>query len=81
MRIPVGVLGLSVAFGLGLAAKRVVQLSGPAVSKWVRPVAKAGIRESLVLTKNVQKLAESVKEDVEDLVAEVQHELDDTDSK
>ena len=59
-------------FGIGLGAKGkdFLRAAAPRVGRASRPLVKATIRGGYVLTREVRQLAESVREDLEDITAE-----------
>ena len=57
-------------FFLGVASAGAVKVLLPTVGKAVRPIAKEAIKGGVVLGREVQAMAESVKEEIEDMAAE-----------
>jgi Protein of unknown function (DUF5132) len=60
---------------LGVRGKKLVQAAGRPVGRVARPALRATIRESLLLSRAVQHIAESAGEDIKDLTAEARAEV------
>jgi hypothetical protein len=61
---------LLVGIGVGAKGKELLRAAAPRVGRASRPFIKATIRGGYVLTREVRQLAESVREDLEDITAE-----------
>jgi hypothetical protein len=61
---------LVVGLVLGARGKKLLERAARPVGRAARPALRATIRESLVLSREVQRIAESAREDLEDLTAE-----------
>jgi hypothetical protein len=61
---------LLVGIGLGAKGKDLLQAAAPRVGRASRPILTATIRQGYLLGREVQQLAESVREDLEDITAE-----------
>jgi Protein of unknown function (DUF5132) len=55
---------------LGARGKNLLQAAARPVGRVARPVLRATLRESMLLSREVQRIAESAREDIEDLTAE-----------
>ena len=74
---------LVVGVVLGARGKELLGAAVKPVGRVARPALRATIRESLLLSREVQRIAESAREDIEDLTAEARNEArarDGTDS-
>lgn len=60
---------------LGTRGKDLAQAASKPVGRVARPVLRATIRESLLLSREVQRIAQSAREDIEDLTAEAALEV------
>jgi hypothetical protein len=56
--------------GLGVKGKDWLRAAAPRVGRASRPIVKATIRSGYVLGREVRQMADSVKEDLEDITAE-----------
>ena len=70
-----GVVTLLVGVALGAKGKAMLAAAGPRVGRLARPALRATIRQSLVVSREVQRIAESAREDLEDLTAEARREV------
>jgi hypothetical protein len=61
---------LLLGIGVGAKGKELLRAAAPRVGRASRPFIKATIRGGYVLTREVRQLAESVREDLEDITAE-----------
>jgi hypothetical protein len=61
---------LLLGIGLGAKGKELLRAAAPRLGRASRPVVKATIRGGYMLTREVRQLAESVREDLEDITAE-----------
>jgi hypothetical protein len=61
---------LVVGIGLGAKGKDWLRAAGPRVGRASRPIIKATIRSGYVLSHEIRQMAESVREDLEDIAAE-----------
>ena len=61
---------LVVGLVLGARGKQLIGAASRPVGRVARPALRATIRESLLLSREVQRIAESAREDIEDLTAE-----------
>jgi hypothetical protein len=61
---------LLVGVGLGAKGKDWLRAAAPRVGRASRPLVKATIRSGYVLSREVRQIAESVREDLEDITAE-----------
>jgi hypothetical protein len=61
---------LVVGVVLGARGKSLLEAAGRPVGRVARPALRATIRESLLLSREVQRIAQSAREDIEDLTAE-----------
>lgn len=68
------VVTLVVGVVLGARGKNLVQAAGRPVGRVARPALRATIRESMLLSREVQRIAQSAREDIEDLTAEARGE-------
>ena len=69
-----GVLMLVTGLVLGAKGKNLLAAASPRVGRVVRPALRATIRQSLVISREVQRIAESAREDLEDLTAEARRD-------
>jgi hypothetical protein len=67
---------LLVGLGLGAKGKDLLRATVPRVGRASRPLIKATIRGGYVLTRDVRQMAESVREDLEDITAEAVFEAE-----
>jgi Protein of unknown function (DUF5132) len=67
--LPGAVLVL-VGVGLGAAGKNLLRAAAPRVGRASRPIVRATIRQGLLLSREVRQVADSVREDLEDVAAE-----------
>jgi hypothetical protein len=58
----------------GARGKDLVQAASRPVGRVARPALRAAIRESLLLSREVQRIAQSAREDIEDVTAEARNE-------
>ena len=65
---------LVVGVVLGARGKSLLQAAGRPVGRVARPALRATIRESMLLSREVQRIAESAREDMEDLTAEARRD-------
>jgi hypothetical protein len=65
---------LVVGVVLGARGKELLRAAARPVGRAVRPVVRSTIRESMLLSREVQRIAESAREDIEDLTAEARDE-------
>jgi hypothetical protein len=72
---------LLLGIGLGAKGKELLRAAAPRLGRASRPVVKATIRGGYVLTREVRQLAESVREDLEDITAEAVLESETADDK
>jgi hypothetical protein len=61
---------LVVGVVLGARGKDLLEAAARPVGRVARPALRATIRESLLLSREVQRIAQSAREDIEDLTAE-----------
>jgi hypothetical protein len=61
---------LLVGISLGVKGKDLLRAAAPRVGRASRPLVKATIRQGYQLSREVRQLAESVREDLEDITAE-----------
>ena len=66
---------LVVGVVLGARGRDLLQAAARPVGRVARPALRATIRESLLLSREVQRIAESAREDIEDLTAEARGEV------
>jgi uncharacterized protein DUF5132 len=59
-----------VGIGLGAKGRDMLRAAAPRVGRASRPIVKATIRSGYMLSRGVRQMAESVREDLEDLTAE-----------
>jgi hypothetical protein len=59
-----------VGIGLGAKGRDWLHAAAPRVGRATRPIVKATIRSGYVLSREVRQMAESVREDLEDITAE-----------
>ena len=69
-----GIVTLVAGVVLGAKGKDLLAAAGPRVGRVVRPALRATIRQSLVVSREVQRIAESAREDLEDVAAEARRE-------
>ena len=62
-------------FALGVAAALVARAIGAALGRRARPLARAAIKQSIILGEGARARAEGLREDWEDLVAEARGDL------
>jgi hypothetical protein len=62
------------AFALGVGAALTARALGPAIGRWVRPAARAVVKQGIILSQGAQVRAAELREDLEDLVAEARAE-------
>jgi hypothetical protein len=67
-------LTLVAGVALGAKGKELLAAASPRVGRIVRPALRATIRQSLVVSREVQRIAESAREDLEDVTAEARRE-------
>ena len=67
-------VALAVGVALGARGKELLGAAAKPVGRVARPALRATIRESLLLSREVQRIAESAREDIEDLTAEARDE-------
>ena len=79
--MPVGLWGIAAAFGVGVIAQRIVKVVAPAVGERIRPLAVVVIREGIQLSRDMLRTTDSVREDLEDLVATAKAEVDANDTR
>ena len=72
-RVPAAVT-LVVGVVLGARGRELLGAAVKPVGRVARPALRATIRESLLLSREVQRIAESAREDIEDLTAEARNE-------
>ena len=72
---------LLVGIGVGAKGKELLRAAAPRVGRASRPFIKATIRGGYVLTREVRQLAESVREDLEDITAEAVLETESAEAK
>lgn len=65
---------LVVGVVLGVRGRELIQAASGPVGRVARPALRATIRESMLLSREVQRIAESAREDIEDLTAEARDE-------
>lgn len=65
---------LVVGVVLGVRGRELIQAASRPVGRVARPALRATIRESMLLSREVQRIAESAREDIEDLTAEARDE-------
>lgn len=65
---------LVIGVALGARGKDLFGAAARPVGRVARPMLRATIRESLLLSREVQRIAESAREDIEDLTAEARDE-------
>ena len=71
--------GTKKVFFWGAASGLAVALAAPLFGKSARPVVRGAIKSGLAAGRYVQKVASSVKEDVQDITAEAKSDLDQED--
>ena len=59
-----------VGIGLGAKGKDWLRAAAPRIGRASRPIVKATIRSGYVLSREMRQMAESVREDLEDITAE-----------
>ena len=62
-------------FALGVGAALAVQAFGPALGRWIRPAARAAVKQGIILSEGAQARAAGLREDLEDLVAEARDDV------
>jgi hypothetical protein len=72
---------LLVGLGLGARGKDLLRATLPRVGRASRPLVIATIRGGYVLTREMRQMAESVREDLEDITAEAVLEAETTEEK
>jgi hypothetical protein len=72
---------LLLGIGVGAKGKELLRAAAPRVGRASRPFIKATIRGGYVLTREVRQLAESVREDLEDITAEAVLETESAEGK
>jgi Protein of unknown function (DUF5132) len=65
---------LVVGVVLGARGRELLRAAARPVGRAARPALRATIRESLLLSREVQRIADSAREDLEDLTAEARNE-------
>jgi Protein of unknown function (DUF5132) len=71
-----GAVLLLVGVGLGAAGKRLLRAAAPRAGRASRPFVRATIRQGVLLQREIQRLVESVREDIEDVTAEAVQEAE-----
>ena len=61
-------------FALGVGAALAARAVGPALGRWVRPVARGALKQGIILSQGAQLRAAQMREDLEDLVAEARED-------
>jgi ABC-type protease/lipase transport system fused ATPase/permease subunit len=63
-------------FILGAASVTVMRATAPLIGRTLRPVVRTAVREGMLLRRQVQAAAQEAWQDVQDITAEAQAELD-----
>jgi hypothetical protein len=72
--VPAIAVSLAAGVVLGARGKNLLHAAARPIGRVSRPVLRATIRESMLLSREVQRIAESAREDIEDLTAEARAE-------
>lgn len=67
---------LLVGVVLGAQGKKLLDALGGPVGRVTRPALRVAIRESLLVSREVQRIAQSAREDIEDVTAEAMVEAE-----
>jgi len=62
------------AFALGISAALAARAFGPALGRWMRPVARGAVKQGIILAQGAQIRAAGLREDIEDLVEEARED-------
>jgi ABC-type protease/lipase transport system fused ATPase/permease subunit len=62
-------------FVLGAASVTVMKAAAPLIGRTLRPVVRAAVREGMLIQRQVQEVAQEAWQDVQDITAEAQAEL------
>jgi hypothetical protein len=67
---------LLVGIGIGAVGKQLLRAAAPRVGSASRPLVRETIRQSLLLNRELRQIADSVREDLEDMTAEARREVE-----
>jgi ABC-type protease/lipase transport system fused ATPase/permease subunit len=63
-------------FILGAASVTVMRAAAPLIGRTLRPVVRTAVREGMLIRRQMQAVAQEAWQDVQDITAEAQAELD-----
>ncbi len=61
-------------FALGVSAALAARTFGPALGRWMRPVARGAVKQGIILSQGAQIRAAELREALEDLVEEARED-------